>query len=107
MHQNEKENFETLVIKSVTGNKMFWKIVAPLFSNKSKASIKKTLSENGKLIINDQKCTEVSNNYFSSIVKDLNIPNDQNLLNDASLLNDPIIAIVQNYKRHPSILKVK
>ena len=47
------------------------------------------------------------NNYFNSIVKELNISIDQNLLNDASLFDDPIIAAVHKYERHPSILKVK
>ena len=105
--QNEKDYFETLDIKSVTDNKMFWKTVSPLFSYKSKASNKITLSENEKLIINDQKCAEVFNKYFNSIVEELNIPIDQNLLNDASLFDDPIIAAIHKYKRHPSILKIK
>ena len=39
------------------------------------------------------------NNYFNSIVKELNIPIDQNLLNDASIFNDPIIAAVHKYER--------
>ena len=86
---------------------MFWKTVAPLFSNKSKASNKITLSENEKLIMDDQKCTEVFNNYFNSIVKELNIPIDQNLLNDTSIFDDPIIAAVRRYERHASILKIK
>ena len=64
---------------------MFWKTVVPLSSNKSEASNKITLSDNEKLIINDQKCTEVFNNYSNKIVKKLNIPIDQNLLNDASI----------------------
>ena len=34
---------------------MFWKTVVPLSSNKSEASNKITLSDNEKLIINDQK----------------------------------------------------
>ena len=82
MRQNRKNYFETLDIKSVTDNKMFWKTVAPLFSNKSKASNKITLSENEKLIMNVQKGAEVFNNYFNNIAKELNIPTDQNLLND-------------------------
>ena len=86
---------------------MFWKTVAPFFSNKSKANNKITLSENEKLIINDQKCAEVFNNYFNSIVKELNIGIDQNLLNDASLFDDPIIVAVHKYKRYSSILKIK
>ena len=107
MPQNKKDYFETLDIKSVTDNKMFWKTVAPLFSNKSKASNKITLSENEKLIINDKKCAEVFNKYFNSIVEELNIPIDQNLLNNASLFDDPIIAVAHKYERHPSILKTK
>ena len=78
---------------------MFWKSVAPLFSNKSKESNKITLSENEKLIINDQKCIEVFNNYFNSIAKELNIPIDQNLLNDVSIFNDHIIAAAHKYKK--------
>ena len=97
----KKDYFQTLDIISV------WKTTAPLFSNKSKASNKITLSENEKLIINDQKCAEVFNNYFSNIVEELNIPIDQNLLNDASLFDDPVIAAIHKYKRHPSILKIK
>ena len=107
MRQNKKDYFETLDMKSVTDNKMFWKTVAPLFSNKSKASNKITLPENEKLITNDQKSSEVFNNYFNSIVEELNIPIDQNLLNDASLFDDPFIAAIHKYKRHPSILKIK
>ena len=107
LRQNEKDYFQTLEIKSITDNKMFWKTKAPFFSNKSKASDKITLPENEKLITSDQKCAEVFNNYFSSIVKELNIPIDQDLLIDASLFDDPIIAAVHKHKRHPSILKVK
>ena len=88
MRQNKKDYFETFDIKSVTDNKMFWKTVAPLFSNKS-SNIKITLPENEKLIMNGKKCAEVFTNYFNSIVKELNIPTDQNLLNDASIFDDP------------------
>ena len=107
LRQNKKDYFETLDMKSVTDNEMFWKTVAPLFSNKSKASNNITLSENEKLITNDQKSAEVFNNHFNSIVEELNIPIDQNLLNDASLFDDPIIAAIHKYERHPSILKIK
>ena len=71
LRQNEEDYFETLDIESITDNKMFWKTEVPLFSNKSKAS-NKILSEDEKLIINDQKCSLVFNNYFNSIVKELN-----------------------------------
>ena len=107
LRQNKKDYFETLDMKSVTDNEMFWKTVAPLFSNKSKVSNNITLSENEKLITNDQKSAEVFNNHFNSIVEELNIPIDQNLLNDASLFDDPIIAAIHKYERHPSILKIK
>ena len=47
------------------------------------------------------------NNYFNSIVEELNISIDQNVSNDASLFDDPIIAALHKYKRHPSVLKIK
>ena len=73
--------------------------MAPLFSNKSKASNKVTLSKNEKLIINDQKCAEVFNNYFNGIFEELNVPMDQNLLNGVSIFDDPVTAAVHKYKR--------
>ena len=81
--------------------------MAPLFSNKFRASDKITLSENKKLIINHQKCAEVFNNYFSSIINELHTPIDQNLLHDAPIFDYPIIAPVRKCKRHPSILKIR
>ena len=33
LHQNKKDYFETLDIKFVTDNKMFWKPVTPLFTD--------------------------------------------------------------------------
>ena len=107
MRQNKKGYFETSDLKSVIDNKMFRKTVAPRFSSISKASNKITLSENEKLIINDQKCVEMFNNYFDSIAKELKIPIDQILLNDASTFDDLIIAAVHNYKSHQNILKIK
>ena len=59
------------------------------------------------LIINDQKCAEMFNNYFDSIAKEPKIPIDQILLNDASAFDDLIIAAVHNYKRHQSIFKIQ
>ena len=85
-------------MKSCTRNKMFWKTVALLFSNKYRASNKITISGNENLIINDQKSAEVFNNYFNSIAKELIILIDQNLLNNASIFDDPIVAVVQKYK---------
>ena len=41
LRENKKDYFETLDIKSVTDNKVFWKAMAPLLSNKSKPSNKK------------------------------------------------------------------
>ena len=48
--------------------------------------------------------TPLFNNYFNSIVKELNIPIDQKSLNDTSIFDNPIIAAVHKYKRHLGIL---
>ena len=78
-----------------------------LFSNKSKASNMKTLSENVNLIITDQKCAGVFDNCFNSIVKELNIPIDQNLSNDASIFDDNFMSAVYKHERYPSNFKIK
>ena len=49
------------------------------------------------------------NDYFVNIVKDLNIPEISVIssMNPSIIINDAIETIIQNFKEHPSIVKIK
>ena len=53
---------------------MFWKSVAPFFSNKSKKSNNITVTEGCKVINDNDKCTNTFNRCFSDNAKELKIP---------------------------------
>ena len=54
-------------------NKRFRKTIKPNFCNKNKTH-KIILVENGEIIADNTKTAEVFNDYFTNIVKDLDIP---------------------------------
>ena len=55
-------------------NRKFWKVVKPLLSNKIVSNEKITLVEGETIIITDQANPAMLNNFFSNIVKNLEIP---------------------------------
>ena len=105
--KEKKSYYNNLDIKHITDNKQFWKNVGPLFSDKHFSSQKITLVEDGEIISNDGTIAEIFNKYFANIVDTLDIegfdahdyPHDPNL--------DYILNIVEKFKTHPSIVKIK
>ena len=59
--------------KDIIDNKIFWRTVKLLLSDKSINSDKIYLNENGELINSESKTAEVLNEFFSNIVKNLKI----------------------------------
>ena len=51
----KREYFENLDIKKLNDNRMFWKVVKPLFSNSNKSNMKITLVEKDEVIFDDKK----------------------------------------------------
>ena len=45
--------------------------------------------------------------FFGNIIKKLNISIDSKVLGDVSMIQDPIIAAIEKYKQHPSILTIR
>ena len=93
--------------KDITGNKIFWKTVEPLLSDKSINSDKIHLNENGELINSESKTAEVLNEFFSNIVKNLKIPEYENLNPNFEKVKDPVFKAILKYKNHPSIIAIK
>ena len=64
------------------------------------------VDEKGNTLSEDEKIVETFNKFFGNIMKNLNISINSDVLENVSI-QDPIIAAIEKYKRHPSILKIK
>ena len=65
------------------------------------------VDEKDNTLSEDEKIAETFDKFFENIIKNLNISINIEVLEDVSMIQDPIIAAVEKYKRHPSILKIK
>ena len=83
-----------------------WKTVKPWFTSKGTKKI--ILVEKGEIIFDNTKVTEVMNNYFVDITKELDIslPNINNTDKSDLIFIDPIDQIIYDYRKHPSILVI-
>ena len=78
------------------------------FRKKSYKTSKFTLfDEKGNTLSEREKIAETFNKFFGNIIKNLNISINSEVLEDVSMIQDPIIAAIEKYKRHPSMLKIK
>ena len=68
------EYFLSLNTNKVVDNKCFWKIAKPFLSSKTISSEKITLVDDDELITDEHKATNSLNDFFSSIVPSLNLP---------------------------------
>ena len=59
----KKEYFNSLNIKEVLENKLFWKSVKPFFNDKGSNSLKITLVEENNIIGDDKEIANIMNNY--------------------------------------------
>ena len=105
----KSEYFKNINLNILNDNKTFWKTIKPIFSDKNKTH-KILLVENGEIISDNKKMTEIFNDHFTNIIKKLNIPDinfkDQSV-NPSIISTDPIDSIIQTYDKRPSILKIR
>ena len=106
IRETKREYFNSLNGKLVTDNKLFWNTIKPFFSDKGTTREKYTLIEEEEILDDNQKISTVFNDFFSSIVSNLNIPQyeDQNVNLDN--IDDPLEIIKEKYKNHPSIVAI-
>ena len=78
-----------------------------MFSNKSIKNEKIILDKNEKLLSNDNEIIEVLNNFFSNVIKTLEIL--QNVYCDLFIgdIDDLTLRATVKYQKHPSILTIK
>ena len=88
-------------------NRKFWKTVKPLLSNKFVNNEKITLVDNKKIITNDKEIAKVLNDFFSNIIKTLNIPKNDHTDSIVKDVRDPTLKAILKYRKNPSILAMK
>ena len=71
--KEKKKYFANLNEKVITDNKNYWQTIKPFLSEKTKSSGKITLIENENLVLDYAKVAKCLNNFFSNLVKSLNV----------------------------------
>ena len=88
-------------------NKLFWKTVKPLLSDKVMGKDHIHLVENDELVKTDLETAEVFNNFFSNIAQNLKISRYTNEKPIVGNINDPTLKAVLKYRNHPSITAIQ
>ena len=109
LRKTKKDYYSNLDEKSVTDNKKFWKTVKPFLSNKTLKSLSITLVEKDEIIREETVIAETFNTFFTNIVSNLKTPPyfDSDFKEDFINADEAIMAIVEKYEKHPSIIKIK
>ena len=103
----KREYYQNLSVKNVCYNKKLWKIVKPLLSNKIMSSEKITLAEGTKILKNDKETAKVLNNFFSTIIQNMKIPQYKEQDPISAPIRDPVMRAVVKYRAYPSIIAIK
>ena len=112
LKKTKKTYYENLNPSQICDNKKFWKIVQPLFSEKSASTDKITLIENKTIFTDDQEISEIFNDFFGDAVKNLNIEPyelfsfDKYFFCENSHEPDLVNKAIHKYEDLPSIQKI-
>ena len=105
--KRKKEFYNNLDVQKITDNKKFWKTVKPCFSDKYVSDEKITLIEETEIITDDKTIAITLNNFFGSIVKNLNIKIPKEILQSTDTIKDPVDKAIKKFEKHPSIMKIQ
>ena len=78
-----------------------------MLSNKFVKSEKITLADNEKVITNDKEIAKFLNDFFSNIIKTLNIRKKDRTDSIIENVRDFTLKAILKYRKHPSILAMK
>ena len=105
--KEKRQYYNNLDLRKVTDNKLFWKTIKPLMSDKGTSANKICIVENDKLLVKEEDVANSLNNYFDKAVNNLEINENRLLLSDVSCLTDPIDITVHKFRNHPSIISIQ
>ena len=105
LRKEKKKHFANLNEKDITDNKKFWQTIKHFLSEKTKSREKITLIENKNLVSDDAEVANCLNNFFSNIVKNLEISKYEVQVDLHLNMNSyTTLKAVFKYKNHPSII---
>ena len=107
LRKEKRDYYNNLDLKLLENNRIFWKRIKPLFSNKQ-ISIKNTiiLIDKDDAISDSEEVAEKLNSFFTDAIENLGIEHlSQMEINELSQEN--IDVILKTYELHPSVLKIK
>ena len=107
MRKEKIKYFANLDEKDITDNKKFWQTIKPFLSEKSKSRERITLIEKEELISDEREVANSFNDFFSNIVKNLEIPKfDVGDAIRSNMNNHPTLKAILKYRNHPSITSI-
>ena len=111
LKKEKKKYYNNLDIKIFQDNKKFWKTIKPLFSNKQHNPKRNIVIVENETVISDNKnVAETFNTYFIEAVENLEVEQFISTDIENTDLEDNsynIDIIINRYKLHPSIKKIK
>ena len=108
LKSEKKKYYNNLDLNVFTDNKKFWQNIKPLFSDKAKVFNKEIiLVEDNNITSNDKEVAEKMNIFFLQTIETLDIEPYEYEIEQENQSDDKIINIINKYKNHPSILKIK
>ena len=103
----KREYYKNIKMDDLNDNKNFWKTVKPIFTHKGSKSNNIILVENEEILSDTAKISEIMNDYFVNVTKDLDISIPSSPTLECNLPSgDPTDQILLRYRNHPSILKI-
>ena len=90
-------------------NKTFWKTVRPFLSNKGTHDNHDIiLDENSKLIKDNREMSEILNDFYINILQQtIRMKPSQDSFSKTDSIDEQLDIIIEKYKAHPSIQKIK
>ena len=102
-----KNYLKKLTEKGLTTNKSFWKFMKPFLTNKGFTGNNDiTLIHQNKIISNEKQLTKLFNSYYINIVEKSSDTKPLGI-NFKNTSVQSVRDIVNSYKNHPSIIKIK
>ena len=113
--KSKREFYQNLSVENIYDNKKIWKVVKPLLPNDILPSEKITLVERTKILKNAKvnnkdnakETAKVLNNFFSTIIQNLKIPQYKEQYPISASISDPAMRTNVKYRAHPSIIATK
>ena len=102
-----KDYLKKLTKKGLSTNKSFWKFMKPFLINQGFTGNNDiTLIHQKKIISNEKQLTKLLNSYYINIVEKSSDTKTFGI-NFKNTSVQPVRDIVNSYKNHPSIIKIK